>query len=423
MGASNRISDIVESSREELVQLVIEMSGLEDRAGHERPVAEKVVDWLQNEGIPAAVQPLSPTSANALATLGNRRLTRPSLVLNAHLDTEGNIPTGSPSERRALRGAFVEDDLLIGKGLVNCKAHVAAQMIALRALQRSGAKLKGRVTLAATGQETGAPIDLENDPPPSSAGPHLTEGTGARLLIEKGMVADYALVGEPNGLAIGGAQAGYLRLRCDVGGQIPYTPFINRSQGTPNPFERGARVILAIEDWAEHFREAFRTPFWGGVVVPTAQVQEVRGSGTLFTEREDLCRIYVDVRIPPGVNPLDVQQDFELFVSRCDVAFVTTPYDFRRGYVAEGAEPLVDAVVLAHESVFGGQPSPVDPAQVSMWQDMNAFNEAGIPSIAYGLEKTLEPYTVEGSRAVKIETLVGVSKVYALAAVRLCGDE
>ena len=419
----DRLVEIIEDSRQDLIDLCLEVSNLEDRSGHERPVAERVVGWLKDEGVEAAIQPLSATSANAVGSVGDGRLKRPSLILNGHLDTEGTIPSGGAEVQRALRGAFRDGDLLVGKGLVNCKAHVCAQMLALRALVRSGLKLNGRVTLAATAQETGAPIRVPDDKEGHSAGPHLTEGTGARALLERGVLADYALVGEPNGLSIGGAQAGYLRLRCDVRGQIPYTPFIDRSAGTPNPFERGARVILAIEDWSEHYRSAFRRPFWGGQVVPTAQVQEVRGSGTLFTEPEDLCRIYVDVRVPPDVDPLDVQQDFEAYIARAEVPVATSAYDFRRGYIANGAEPLVDAVTTAHETVFNGVPNTPDPAQVSMWQDMNAFNEAGVSAIAYGLEKSAEPYTIEGTRAVRIDTLLGVSKVYALTAATICGSQ
>ena len=61
------------------------------------------------------------------------------------------------------------------------------------------------------------------------------------------------------------------------------------------------------------------------------------------------------------------------------------------------------------------------PATISMWRDLNAFNEVGIPSICYGPPRQKETYTYEQNRAMKIKDLVSASKIYAYTAMRICG--
>ena len=58
-----------------------------------------------------------------------------------------------------------------------------------------------------------------------------------------------------------------------------------------------------------------------------------------------------------------------------------------------------------------------------MWRDLNVFNEVGIPSICYGPPRQREAMSGAGNRAMKIADLVQATKVYALAALELCGIE
>ncbi|MGH7930328.1 MAG: hypothetical protein ACREQV_21330 [Candidatus Binatia bacterium] len=59
----------------------------------------------------------------------------------------------------------------------------------------------------------------------------------------------------------------------------------------------------------------------------------------------------------------------------------------------------------------------------SMWRDLNVFNEVGIPSICYGPPRRREPMSGAQNRAMKIADLVQATKVYALAALMICGVE
>jgi hypothetical protein len=55
-----------------------------------------------------------------------------------------------------------------------------------------------------------------------------------------------------------------------------------------------------------------------------------------------------------------------------------------------------------------------------MWRDLNVFNEIGIRSICYGPPRQRDRLSGAQKRAMKIDDLVGATKVYALSAM-ICG--
>lgn len=86
-------------------------------------------------------------------------------------------------------------------------------------------------------QETSAPRAMSGSLDEwSGVGPGMSqvrEGHGARWLVEHGVVADYALVGEVSDFKVTVAQSGYLRLRLRVPGVMAYTPGVTRGSRRP----------------------------------------------------------------------------------------------------------------------------------------------------------------------------------------------
>lgn len=428
------VLDGIENDREALTGLCLALGNLPDYSGEERQVGEAVVAWLQDAGIEAWLQFMAAESVNAVGLIrgsGDRAGGGRSLILNAHMDTQGARPSGGEAAERRLRSAWIEDGLLFGRGLANDKAQLAAQMIAMRAIARSGIGLKEDLFLGATGQETWAPPSAAGDIARwSGVGPaasQVREGHGARWLVEHGVVADYALVGEVSDFRVTVAQAGYLRLRIAVPGHLSYTPGLRRGDGpagSPNPFERASRIVLALEDWARRYETEGRETFRGGTLEPKAQVLEMRPAGLPWTEERDYCHIFFDVRLMPGAHPPTVRQKVRDAIAATGIAAQVTAYDFKRGYIAEGAEPLLDALRAAHEAAVGGALDHAAPLDMSMWRDSNAFNEAGIPAIGYG-PPVADPGGPRGAagvqRPVAVDDLVKLAKVFALTALQICG--
>jgi len=423
-----RLLALVEDARAELIALTLRLSNLPDLAGHERPVAESVQGWFEENGIRAELQPLSATSANVLASIPGRSPgpgpgRRAAFILSAHLDTEGGPPINE-GDRGRLRGAWQDGDLLIGKGLVNCKAQVAAQMLALRAVARAASPLESDLLFLGTAMETGGPVSLAADDAAAAAvGPHLAEGSGAWAALAQGLRAGSALVGEPTGFGICQAEAGYLRVRIRVPGFIPYTPFITRGErprDNPNSIERAGRVITALEGWASEYAARERRSYGDTIVAPRAQVQAIRSPRFLFTEDDDPCDLFIDIRTLPGRDDAGIIAELRALVEPFQFGCDVRVYDRRTGYIAQHAEGILRALTDAHTVVFGTPPAPPAPEQTSMWHDTNAFNAVGIPAISYGIAVQREPHTREKVRGALVDDLVRLAKVYAVAALTMC---
>ena len=433
------VLDGIEGDREALAELCLALGNLPDYSGEERQVGEAVVAWLHEAGIEARLQFMAAESVNAIGLVrgtGDRAGGGRSLILNAHIDTQGARPAGGEAAEQRLRGAWIEDGQVFGRGLANDKAQLAAQMIAMRAIVRSGLALKEDLFLAGSGQETSAPpaaaADIAGWSGVGPAASQVREGYGARWLVEHGVVADYALISEVSDFRVTVAQAGYLRLRIAVPGNMAYTPGLRRGAhskefgpaGSPNPFERAARIVLALEDWARRYETEGQETFRGGTLVPKAQVLEMRPAGPPWTEERDHCHIFFDVRLMPNAHAPSVRRQVCEAVAATGIEAQIDAYDFKRGYIAENAEPLLDALRAAHETAVGGPLDYTSALEMSMWRDSNAFNEAGIPAIGYG-PPVADPGGPRGAagvqRPVALDDLVKLAKVFALTALQICG--
>ena len=150
----NKVNDIIDLDRQDLVDLCMLLANTHDYHGETQEVAGVAVEWLMQNGIDSYVQPITETSANAVGVLhgaGNGT----GLVMNAHLDAGGPPPLDAPEGELKMRGAWVEGEMLYGKGLINDKAQLCAEMIAARAIKKAGVQLKGDLTVIGVDYETG----------------------------------------------------------------------------------------------------------------------------------------------------------------------------------------------------------------------------------------------------------------------------
>ncbi|MDE2766128.1 MAG: M20/M25/M40 family metallo-hydrolase [Chloroflexota bacterium] len=410
--AFDKVARVVDADRQDLLDLCLLVGNLPDYAGHTIAVGEAVADWFKAAGIPAYLQRITDEAVNAIGVLKGAGGGK-SLIMNAHMDAGEPPPPDAPESEVKMRGTWVDGPMLYGRGMINDKAQLCAEMIAVRAIKKAGVALNGDVTVMGVDFETGAPSVDEHQ-----GINYPGEGFGTEWAINRGVLADYALVGETSEFTIIAADAGNVRLRIRVPGRRVYTPRLNRGeawQDNPNPHEKAARVIIACEEWARAYQERETVEFWGGVIVPKAQVMQVRTS-------ENYSYVYLDVRLAPGRKPLPVIAEVQaavdaLGVEGCEVV----PYEYKRGYIAEGAGELIDAVKRAHADVLGGEPGVPAPPVLSMWRDNNVFNELGIPSVCYGPRRQRETMTNEGNRAMLVDDLVAAAKVYAFTAMNLCG--
>ncbi len=407
---------------DELVKVALDLGNIDSPTGQEGEIAEFVYGWLGQQGFAPRKLGLFRNRFNVAATLpGNSR--GRSLVFNSHMDTtiaKEEIWTTRRAADPIFHSAWQEGDLLIGNGICNDKGPMAAWLIAAKAIRESGVSMKGDLVLTAVVGEIGLePVD-EFEPPE-----YLAKEAGTRYAVTHGAVGDYALVAEGTDFGLVWVEAGKAFFKITVFGEdVPiYTPYIQRpapTEKSPNAIVRMARLIEHLESWAYDYERRYRYECPGGVVVPKVNIGAIRGGVPYkITKTVQQCAIYVDVRITPTQNPLDIREELRGLLSSAGLNGEVELYVYRRGYEGQQVEPLAESIRQSHRQIFGELPQLAPAPYSSMWRDINVFNEMGIPAITYGPGASVGG----GNFAMRIEDLVTAAKLYALIALDVCNQE
>jgi acetylornithine deacetylase/succinyl-diaminopimelate desuccinylase-like protein len=406
---------------DELVKVALDLGNIDSPTGREGPVADYVQDWLHREGFDARKVGLYPNRPNVLATLPGSGHGR-SLCFNSHMDTAVHHEEWWASRHASdpiFHSAWREGDMLVGNGIVNDKGPMATWLLAAKAIKDSGTKLKGDLVLMAVVGEIGVePVD-EFQPPD-----YIAKEAGTRYAITHGGVADYALVAEGTDFGIVGVEAGKAFFKITVfGNDYPiYTPYIPRPtslEQNPNAIVRMTVLIQRIEEWAGEYEKKNHYECAGGIMVPKVNIGAIRGGVPWkITKTVQQCAIYVDVRITPIQEPLDIREDLRRLMSDAGLAGEIELYAYRPGFEADTkkVEPLKSAITRSHRTLLGAEPNPASIPASSMWRDINCFNELRIPSLTYGPGVS----SGGGKYAMKIDNMILGSKLYALTAIDLC---
>lgn len=400
----------------EAADLALTLGQINSPHGNEGEAGKFVFDWLRQHKIDALQQQVLPGRYNAIGRLRGSA-NGASLILNSHLDTAYGAPDDIWTAGRFHRGdleAWADDDRLYGQGVVNDKAPMAATLLALKAIQKFKLPLRGDLIFAGVCGEIGqAPID------DYQGTQYQGKGTGTRYSVLHGIVADYALVAECTNWCMTATECGDLFVKVSIYGRAVYTPFLSRSNPSPNAIVQAAKFIEAFETWAAEYetRSAYTSP--SGPVLPKASIGAVR-SGLPYKpiETAGICALYLDVRLPPNGNPNDVLRELRALTESLALDAEIQPYLFRKGYDGKHVEPLQDAVTNAHVRVFPNPPGTPDAPVSSMWRDLNVYNEVGIPSLTYGPPLGL---SAQGwSYFIRRDDINLAAQLYAMIALDVC---
>jgi acetylornithine deacetylase/succinyl-diaminopimelate desuccinylase-like protein len=400
-----------------LLQLAVELGNITAPSGYEQPVADYVENWFRAEGFHAFQQNLCEGRSNAIGILkgdGNGR----TIIFNSHMDSDQGLPRvhGGPIPKGPQ--IRIEGRRIFGKTVQNDRGPMAAFMIAVNAIKNSGIRLRGNIIMTAVVGEIGmAPIDEFQGPR------YIGKGYGTRHAVAHGIWGDFALVAESTDFGVTWIEAGAAYFKVSLQGTGYYTPRLPPREALkdhPSAIVRMATVIQAIEKWAVEYEERNQVEYPVGIMVPKVAIGAIRG-GRPFSPSTggDECSIYIDVRVPPAVSFIDVEKELTGVVLSQGLGGEVELYMARKGYVGKNVEPLIDSIRRAHRAVRGNDCPPVTTPEISMWRDVNVFNEVGIPSATFGFPRRSEPGIPE--KFVDIDDLVDCAKMYALLAVDICG--
>jgi len=409
---------------DELVKVALDLGNIDSPTGSEGPVGDYVYEWLTRQGFAAKKVALLPDRPNVIGTLPGAGSGK-SLVFNSHMDTTIHKDEYWTTRRAAdpvFHSAWREGDVLVGNGICNDKGPMATWLLAAKAIKDSGVTLRGDLVLMAVVGEIGLePVDEFQSPA------YLAKEAGTRFAITHCGVSDYALVAEGTDFGLVGVEAGKAFSKVTVfGNDLPiYTPYIPRPtpvEKNPSAIVRMAPLVQRIEEWAYEYEQKNRYECKGGVIVPRVNIGAIRGGVPYkITKTVQQCAIYLDVRVTPAQNPLDVREELRRLVTATGLDGEVELYVYRPAYEADPheVEPLAGAITRAHQAILGGAPKPAAPPFSSMWRDINCFNEMRIPAITYGPGISVGG----GNFGMKISDLVTGARLYALTALDLCSQE
>jgi succinyl-diaminopimelate desuccinylase len=346
---------------------------------------------LSAAGFAVRTVEVEPGKPNLIAELGSGE--GPVLCFNSHLDV---VPVGDVSAwTHDPFGGAIDAGRVWGRGALDDKASVVAQVMAALALARSEMALRGRliVNLVAD-EEIGGPA-------------------GAAHIVEsKAIVPDFVIVGEPtlNRVCIGERGGGNVRIEV-VGrtahGALPWEGI--------NAIEAMGIVIAALRTELWPKLEERTHPYFHH---SSASINGISG-GVKDNVVPDRCAITIDRRFVPGEDPVECLREIDDVVHRAVAAVpgatanVAYSGEVNRARMSDPESPLVRAMVDANRAI--GLDERL--TGFSMATDGRFFAAAGYPTIIFGPGDPRLAHVPDES--VGIVELLAATRAYALAAVNL----
>lgn len=312
--------------------------------GDERAVAATVQEMFAELGLPsAAVFALKPERPNLSLTLdfgpGGRHV-----ALCGHLDTK---PIGAADWSTNPLVPTLEGDRMYGLGTCDMKGALAAMIVAARDVVDAGVA-EGKLTLLFTAdEEYGAKY-------------------GARYLAEQGLIdADAVVIGEPGGLiddwdALHIVSRGITMFSVDLLGDQGHSSLSD----VLRPVSATHEMAWLLLRMAERFRPS-APEHWLGSNGPTINVGVSVGGGVGFGVVPGSANFAVDVRLLPGMERSNFEDELQAFLREClkdrptlraSVRFENHPRAWLPPTELAGSHPLVEISRAAMADVLGAQP-------------------------------------------------------------------
>src|SRR5262245_7765560 len=404
------VEKIVSGIREdEIVAMATDIINIPSPTGEELHMAEYMRGALTKLGLAVTWQEVEESRATVVRRWAGSGVCI-NLMFNGHMDTSNSgreeFLTGIGYKPHAV----VNDGLIYGLGIYNMKGALVCYTHAVKALQRAGVMLKGDVIIAAVAGE------IEK----TQWGEHQGKeyrgyGFGTHYLVNHGVLPDMCILGEPTDLKVVLEHFGSLWVRISCTGIYVHTAFCEGREEM-NSIRRMHELMNAIMRWTAAWE---KKAAYGGkkAIVNLGGIHgghSWRASRT--PERTDL---FLDVRVPPTIPMNEARRDAQAMFLELEKKHPDWGLEFETYVSVPGAQiredhPMIRAIDANHRRVLGQKPE----REVVCWcSDASVLSRYGIETVNYG--PSSGPRDQEGEK-VKIQTLVDITKIYALTAAELC---
>lgn len=385
---------------QELISLTEEMIRIPSHDGvenQETKVAEYIKSVFGKEDIPCHLKEIEDGRCNVIAALKGTGGGK-TLLLNGHTDTVG--PDGMP-------GAFnpaISGGKLFGRGSSDMKGPLASMIGAVLAIKRSGLKLRGDLIFTGViNEECGS--------------------MGTISLLEDGLTADAAIVGEPTELQICTAHRGVQWYEFHFIGNAVHGGC--QSSGV-NAIEKAVDFINEVRSRLVPEIYARTHPL---LKEATLNIGVIHGGTQLSTVAGD-CYVYVDRRFLPDESHAEGESEFMEIIERlekrdpdfkCEMKITDKLY--KDGYYPVACETPTDHpfVTLMEEVVESVTESKPVLGYFPAWTDGGLLSTYGkIPTVILGPGIIKCCHSKE--EYIPIAHLSKAALIYALTAINYCNQ-
>jgi succinyl-diaminopimelate desuccinylase len=383
---------------------------------NEQAAAEHAARWADAQGFPVVMEEAAPGRPNVIVTHTAGPGPR-TLMFEGHTDvvTPGAVSTWTQDPF----GAEIVGRRMYGRGTNDTKGNLAAMLVAMSALKRSGVTLSGTIV--------GGVLCDEED-----------QMLGVRHFIERGHAdrVTAAVICEPQDGLICTSQKGALRAQLTVTGKMSHGAM---PLAGLNAAPAVADLIQGLHDLEAAAAEALgRDDHLGWPSFTPTVIQSPASGPAQLNVMPGEARLLVDIRtIPRQSHPAivaalkrlasDVQAkvrthyctyDGLLGIERCrDLAVAMEILTDRPCTRTERSDPVVQAAhwathrVTGKEPAYGGVPGATDGTFLWAWKN--------IPIVTMGAGDRQVPH--QKDEWVDLDQLVETVKIYALTALHYLG--
>jgi acetylornithine deacetylase/succinyl-diaminopimelate desuccinylase-like protein len=401
---------VAEVKEEEIVAMSCDVINIPSPTGGELQMAEYMRTALRQLGLDITWQEVEESRANVVGRWvgsgGGKNL-----MFNGHMDTSNS------GDEEFLTGigykphAVVKNGMIYGLGIYNMKGALVCYTHAVKALQRAGVKLKGDVIVAAVAGE------IEKTQWGEFKGKEYRGyGFGTHYLVNHGVLPDMCILGEPTDMHVVLEHFGSMWVRISCSGIYVHTAFCEGREEM-NSIRRMYELMDAVMKWISVWEK--KAAYGGRKAI--VNLGGIRGGHAWRASRTpEKTDLFLDVRVPPTMPMSDARRDVQQMFFDMQKAHPDWGLEFETYVSVPGARisqehEMIRAIDANHQRIAGKLPE----REVVTWcSDASVLSRYGVETVNYG--PSSGPRDHEGEK-VSIQTLVDITKIYALTAAELCG--
>ena len=402
--------------RSRLVDLVVQLVNVPSPTGFEGDMAREFHAVLQGAGFRSRLQPIGDERYNAIG-LWEGAGGGKTLMFNGHLDTSFGPEQAHRGLGYRCEGNVVDDEWIYGMGTFNMKSALATYTVACESIRAAGIEIAGNVVIA------GVAGEIEKAPVNEFEGRmYQGYGPGTKYAITHGAVADCCILGEPTNMMVIPRHCGTSWFKITVPGMLIHTAW---SEYQKNSVSNSSLILNALNDWIPGYME--RNEFGG--TQPKVNIAAIEGGWPWRGARTpDTCSIYMDVRTPPDVLPIQVYREVRELIRGLEkehAALAGTTVDIYvsgPGTSIPDDHELIQMIEAAHTEQLG---KPPEFGNEIWYSDAAHMNRYGIATVNYGSAGRIRSggggFDTHQGEAVHIGDMLDIIKVYIECILTFCG--